>query len=91
MTPTIREQKSRRSAFTSFFFSCSRDRGDCACLLWGGIGQIKSVGGTITSCLDGNNARQGLVLAAVDQRIRISFEFLLDRRLVLELKYLPVG
>lgn len=66
-------------------------RGDCACLLWGGIGQIKSVEGTITSCLDGNNANQGLVLAAADQRIRISFEFLLDRRLVLELKYLPVG
>lgn len=71
MTPTIRE--SRRT----FFFSCSRDRHEIAPPLrpWGpGIGQIKSVGGTITSRLDGNNTRGGRLSLAL-QRIRISFEF----------------
>lgn len=60
MTPTIRE--SRRT----FFFSCSRDRHEIAPPLrpWGpGIGQIKSVGGTITSRLDGNNTRGGRSLS----------------------------
>lgn len=82
MTPTIREQKSRRSAFASFFFSCSRDRGDWAWLRWGGMGQIKSVGGTITSRLDGNNARRGWHSLPRTKELESPLNFFHHRRLL---------